>query len=103
MPTAKQRFSVRSVIEITGGITGISMILGGWLYVDSYFAKAADLGHVASALEQSQIQLRIDILEDRIDRETEKLAPNQRRIDKMNNQIHRLEERYKILLLKETN
>lgn len=99
----KKGFSARSLYELVGGVTGVSMIFGGWLYVDGYFAKAADLSNVAIGLEQSQIQLRIDILEDRIDREIEKKSPNQRRIDKMNNQINRLEERYKILLTKENN
>ncbi len=98
-----QKFSVRSVIEIVGGVTGISMILGGWLYVDSYFAKAADLSHIAVTLEQSQLQLRIDVLEDRIDREVEKTEPNARRIEKMQSQIHRYELRYEALIQKEIN
>ena len=96
-----QKFSIRSILEVTGGITGVSMILGGWLYVDSYFAKAADLSSMAVSLEKAQILMRIDILEDRIDRELEKTAPNDRRIEKMENQIRRLETRGEVLLQKE--
>lgn len=86
------------IIQTSIGLTSISMVLGAWLYVDSYFAKSSELTAVASNLEQSQIQLRIDILEDRIDRESEKQSPNRRRIEKWNSQIGRLEKREEILL-----
>ena len=79
------------------GVTGMSLILGAWLYVDTYFAHAADLERVAVTLEQSMIQLRIDILEGRIDREHEKDNSNVRLIEKWNNEIRRLESRQKIL------
>ena len=93
-----RKVSPRSLYEIVGGVSGVSVILGGWLYVDSYFAKAADLSDIATALEQSQIQLRLDIIEERVDRELEKPEPNERRIEKFNNQLRRLEKRYEFLL-----
>ena len=95
------KFSTRDTIEIGVATTGVSLILGAWLYVDSYFASAADLSMVALSLEQAQIQLRIDVLEDRIDREIEKSSPNKRKIDKMNSQIDRLEVRQEALIRKE--
>lgn len=47
--------------------------------------------------------MRIDILEDRIDRESEKEAVDIRRVEKMNSQIRRLEIRGEALLNKELN
>jgi len=101
-----KKFSVRDTIELVAGSTGIALVFGGWLYVDTYFAHAKDLKIVSITMEQSLIQLRIDVLENRIDRELEKCheindGPDQRKIDKMKNQIRRLEARQNVLSEKE--
>lgn len=105
-----RKFSIKDTIGIIAGSSGAAMILGGWLYVDTYFAHANDLKQVSVTMEQSLILLRIDVLENRIDRSLEKCSSgcqeseklkNDRKIERLKNQIRRLEARQNVLMKKE--
>jgi hypothetical protein len=85
-------------MQVSVSVATLSAIFGAWFYVDSYFAKASDLQLVSNTLEQSQYQLRIDVLEDRIDRELRSSRPDNRRVGKMRSQIRRLETRLEVLI-----
>jgi hypothetical protein len=86
------------LINISLSTATISSLFGGWFYMESHFASASELRSIANTLEQSQIQLRLDILDDRIYREQQKENADVGRIGMMEAQIRRLEARQQTLM-----
>lgn len=93
---------------ITAAIALISGIAGGWIYIDDRFEHRnaalfarkqieVKIAAVDMDSEQQQIQLRLDIMEDRIWREKKKEDPDLERLDRWNTQIKRLEKRYDLI------
>lgn len=89
-------------------LTGVSSIVGGWVYVDDRWELREAAQEARSELEQqiaavdmgseqAQIQLRLDIIEDRVEREQEKPVPRNNRLWKWQKQMQRLEQRYELL------
>ena len=57
--------------KILGSVISVSTIgtvVGGWLFLDSYFAKAEELKSTQISTEQAMIEIQLDILEDRLER-----------------------------------
>ena len=90
------------------GIANIVIILGGifgsWFFADNYFAHADDIVAVSQetkvtkwTFEQSQNDLRMDILEDRIWREKKQPNPDQSQIERWERQIKKIEQRQQYL------
>lgn len=80
---------------LSGALGLIGTIVGGWLFLDSYFVHASDFNKNKVSTEQTMIEMRIDILEGRYYR-----AKDRKDIETMHRleqQIKRLEQRRQVL------
>lgn len=94
---------------IIGSVTAVagllSSVVGGWLFVDQRFEQRLNAQlergelkqHIVAVsvnAEQQQIQMRLDVMEDREEREREKSQPDRMKIERWRKQMQRLEKRY---------
>ena len=89
-----------SLTALTTVLTIITTVIGAWLFMDARFAHAEDLEEVKQeaqvqgwTMEQSQLDLRADIVEDRIWREEQKSEPNSTIVSRWKKQLLKLEKR----------
>ena len=97
MKIAGKEYSVGAIASV---MTIIGMLFGAWFFADGYFVHASDFlrmqqKHQVSkwTFEQSQNDLRMDIIEDRIWREGKQTAPDQNQIIRWRGQVNKIEQR----------
>ncbi len=81
-------------------IAFITSIISGWLFIDGYFAHAGEIDKVGTeikvqgwTMEQSVIDLRLDVIDERLTRELKKKEPDREKVRKFEKSMHKLETR----------
>jgi len=87
------------VIVKTG--TGLALIIGWVMAFNAYYASAADVNSGFNTMEQTMLDIRLDVVRDRKYGEMNKDVPDPVQVERYEDQIDRMEQRQDLLQAQE--